>query len=139
MSNVLVQVVEIALEKDNCSQFLYQRVTSALFKSRALIATRHLSGEYPVYSRMYASRASSSIMVSLNDTAFHVPKYNMSHTQDFHSVAPFQKDFHSSGVILYKGSCSVAFAIFLELLNQLLSVLIHLLGGFIGSVQHHTY
>jgi hypothetical protein len=31
------------------------------------------------------------------------------------------------------------FAIFLELITQLLSVLIHLLGGFMGTVQHHTY
>jgi hypothetical protein len=106
-SKILVQVVEIVLEKDNCLQFLYQRYSS-FFKSRASIATSHLSGEYPVYSGVSVSRASSSVMVSLNDPAFHVPECNMSHPQDVRSVAPFHKDFHSSGVILYKGSCSVA-------------------------------
>jgi hypothetical protein len=83
------------------------RVTPALFKSRALMVTRHLSGKYPVCSGMSVSRASSSVMVQLKDPAFHVPNCNISHPQDFRSVDPFQKDFHSSGVILYKGSCSV--------------------------------
>jgi hypothetical protein len=54
------------------------------------------------------SRVSSSVMVSLNDPAFRVPKCSMSHPQDVRYVAPFQKDFHSSGVILYNGPCSVA-------------------------------
>jgi hypothetical protein len=83
-------------------------VTPDYFNIRALMVTRHLSGEYPVCSGMSVSRASSSVMVSLKDPAFNVPKCNMSHPQDVRSVAPFKKDFHSSGVILYKGSCSVA-------------------------------
>jgi hypothetical protein len=124
-SNLLVQVVEISLEKENCAQFLYQRYSS-FFKGRESMAIRHLSGEYPVCSGISVSRSSSSVMVSLNDPDFHVPKCNMSHPQDVRSVAPFQKDFHSSGVILYMGSCSVALR---ELLNQLLRVLIHLIGG----------
>jgi hypothetical protein len=66
--------------------------------------TRHLSGEYQFCIWISVSRAYTSVMVSLNDPAFHVPKCNMSHTQDVRSVAPFQKDFHSSGLILYKGS-----------------------------------
>jgi hypothetical protein len=69
-------------------------VTTAFFKSRALMATRHLSGEYPVCSGMSVSRASSSVMVSLKDPDLHVPKCNMSHPQDVRSVDPFQKDFH---------------------------------------------
>jgi hypothetical protein len=75
------------------------RVTPAFFNNRASMDTRHLSGEHPVCRGMSVSRASSSVMVSLKDTAFHVSKFNMSHPQDVRSVSPFQKDFHSSGVI----------------------------------------
>jgi hypothetical protein len=99
---------------------LSTRVTPAFFKSRALLATRHLRVEYPVFSGMSVSRASSSVMVPLKDPDFHVPKYNMSHPQDVRSVALFQKDFHSSGVILYKGSCSVALRFFRNLLISFL-------------------
>jgi hypothetical protein len=98
------------------------RVTPAFFKSRASMATHHMSGEYPVCSGMPVSRASSSVMVPLKDPAFHVPKCNMSHPQDVLSVAPFQKYFHSSGVILYKGSCSVALRFYW---NCLISFLVY--------------
>jgi hypothetical protein len=109
-SNVLVRVVGIALEKDNCAQFLYQ-CYSRFFKRRASTATRHLRREYPACSGISVSRAYSYVIVSLNDPAFRVPKCNMPHPQDpqdVRSVAPLQKDFHSYGVILYKGSCLVA-------------------------------
>jgi hypothetical protein len=114
-------------------------VTPAFFKRRASMAKHHLSGEYPVCSGISVTRSSSSVIVSLNDPSFHLPKFNMSHQQDFRSVAPFQKEFHSSGVILYKGSCSVALRFCRNCLINLLVYSSTSSGGVIGAVQHHTY
>jgi hypothetical protein len=42
--NVLVQVVEISLEKENCAKL----VTPDFSRRRALMTTLHIRGEYPV-------------------------------------------------------------------------------------------
>jgi hypothetical protein len=106
----------------------YTSVTPDFFKSRALIATHHLSREYPVYSGMSVSRASSSVMVSLKDPAFRFQNA-ICHIIRTSTLLLIPEGLQFLWSDFIQGFMFSRFAILPELLNQLLSVLIHLLGG----------